>query len=134
MNREQAREAVATVLSGLGTYALVAEGARRRFGGISPVALVLSRGQRWVQLTRSRSNDENVIKLSVTIYVRCEDGAEDTAEDVLDQLAEAAATALNTAGFIVGESDAAPDGAPLRNIDGVFYRVEVMSLTYEEWL
>jgi len=40
--------------------------------------------------------------------------------------------ALKNAGFLMDASDSAPESAPLRNIDGVFYRVEQLILTMEE--
>ncbi len=133
MNRQAARELAATTLSNLSTYALVAEGARRVLNGVSPVAIVLSKGTRIIDLTRDTHN-EAVHRVNVTIYVRCDDGQEDATEDALDTLAEAAAVALRSAGFLVGESDAAPDSAPLRNIDSQLYRCEVIPLVFEEWL
>jgi len=133
LNRQQARELAASTLSSLATYALVAEGARRKLGGVSPVAIVLSKGTQIVQLTRDTHN-EAVHRLSVTVYVRCDEGGEDAAEDNLDTLAEAAAVALKNAGFLVGESDASPEGSPLRLIDGAYYRAEVLVVQYEEWL
>lgn len=130
MNREQARELAATTLTGLGTYQAVYEGARRKFGGISPVAVILSKG---LQITPiAAALWEGIPRLSATIYVRCDEGAEDTAEDQLDTLVEAAMVAFKNAGFLVDASDSAPEGAPLRNIDGVFYRAEIIPLHVEE--
>jgi len=134
MNRQSARENVATLLTGLGTYALVSDGARRKLGGVSPVAIVLSKGTQVQRLTRSTSNDLNVHTLSLTLYVRCDDGSEASCEDTLDQLVIAACAALDTAGYLVGASDSAPEGNPLRIIDGVFYRQEVIPVTFEEYL
>lgn len=135
MNRQQARELAVTTLSGLNTYAAVYEGARRRFNGegISPVASVLSRGLEIIDLTRD-VHDEAVLSIAVTIYVRCDEGGEDTAEDALDTLVHAAALAFITAGFRVGQSDSAPEGAVLRNIDRVLYRAERIPLTVSEYL
>lgn len=52
MNRKQAREAAKTAVEGSGTYAMVTEGPRRTFGGVSPVACVLSASLEHVKLTR----------------------------------------------------------------------------------
>lgn len=133
MNRQQARELAVSTLSGLSTFAAVYEGARRKLGGLSPVATVMSKGLQVIDLTRDL-NDEILLRLSVTIYVSCELGGEDAAEDQLDTLVHAAAVALKNARFLVGESDAAPEGAPLRNIDGRFYRAEVLPLSIEEYI
>ena len=133
MNRQQAREAARTALDALGTYQAVYEGARRVLDGMSPIATVLSKGSAYVDLTRG-SNDEERHRLSVTLYVRCDEGSEDTAEDQLDGLVEAALTTLASAGFVVEESDSAPEGAPLRNIDGVFYRVERIPIVHREFI
>jgi hypothetical protein len=68
-------------------------------------------------------------RLTVAIYVRAEAGSEGAAEDQLDTLVEAAALALADDRWEVGATDAAPDGAPLRNIDGALYRVERFTIT-----
>lgn len=131
MSRQSRREQVATAIAGLG-FTDVYEGVRRTFGGRSPVAVVLSRSYAILDLTVD-GHDQVNIGLSVTIYVRADQGQEDAAEDRLDQLLEGVADALRDAHFIVGESDAAPDGAPLRNIDGVFYRAERIPVSFEEY-
>lgn len=136
--RQQAREAVATLLSGLGTYQLVSEGARRTFSQVSPVAVVLSRGLRPIQLTRD-THDEHDLLLSATIYVRCDQSVDGTteaaAEDTLDTLVTAAEIALRAAGYLIdGATDAAPDGAPLRDIQGVLYRVERIPIVLETYV
>lgn len=130
MNRQQARELAKTTLDALATYQAVYEGARRTFGGISPVASVLSKSLQVVPEAADVFSGR--IRLTVTIYVRCDEGDEDTAEDTLDTLVEAAMDALKDAGFLMDASDSAPENAPLRNVDGVFYRVEQLTLTYEE--
>lgn len=130
MNRQQAREAAVAALTALTTYQAVYEGARRRFDGVSPVATVLSKS---LQVTpEAAAVFSGRIRLTCTIYVRCDEGGEDSAEDTLDTLVEAAQRAFINASFLIEGSDAAPEGAPLRNIDGVFYRVEQVVLTYEE--
>ena len=130
MNRQAARELAATTLTNLGTYEAVYEGARRVFKGLSPVAAVLSKSLRVAPIASAMW--EGIPRVSVTIYVRCDDGGEDAAEDQLDSLVEAAMAALKNAGFFIGESDSAPEGAPLRNIDGTFYRVEQVIINVEE--
>lgn len=130
MNRQQARELAASTLTALSTYQAVYEGVRRTFGGISPVACVLSKSLQIIPVARDVF--QGLPKLSITVYVRCDDGGEDAAEDQMDSLIEAAIVAFKNAGFTVGESDSAPEGAPLRNIDGVFYRAETIPLTMEE--
>ena len=131
MSRQSQREAVKAAITGLGftdTY----EGARRTFGGRSPVAVILSRSYAILDLTRD-GHDQVDIGLTVTIYVRADQGAEDTAEDRLDQLVVSVADALRDAGFTVGESDSAPDNAPLRNIDGIYYRAERLPVSFTEY-
>jgi hypothetical protein len=71
--------------------------------------------------------------LSATIYVRADSGAEAAAEDTLDALTRAVVLALAGAGFDELRSDALPDGAPLRHVDGVFYRVERVLFSREEY-
>lgn len=134
MNRKAARELARTTVLSSGTYALVTEGPRRTFGGVSPVACVLSKSLNHVPLTRDNAHDQADLGLSVSIYVLCEAGGEDAAEDQLDTLVEAAFIALKNAGFLVGESDASPDGAPLRDILGKFYRIERIPITIAEYL
>lgn len=136
--RQQAREAVASLFTGLGTYSLVSEGARRTFGGVSPVVIVLSRGLRPVVLSRD-THDEHDLLLSATIYVRCDQSAdgstEAAAEDTLDSLVTAALPALRSAGYLVdGATDAAPDGFPLRDIQGIFYRTERIPIVLETYI
>jgi len=133
MNRQQARELARTTLAGLSSpvvYEAVYEGTRRTFGGISPVACVLSKSLRIYPIASAMW--EGIPRLTVAIYVRAEIGDEDAAEDQLDGLVEAALVALKNAGFFVGESDSAPENAPLRNIDGKFYRVELIPINVEE--
>lgn len=130
MNRQAARELAATTLTNLGTYQAVYEGARRKFGGISPVASILSKSLQIVPEAADVFSGR--IGITATIYVRCDEGTEDTTEDQLDTLVEAALTALKNAGFLMQASDSAPENAPLRNVDGVYYRVEQLLLTYEE--
>ena len=134
MNRQQARELAATTLTNLATYASVYDGARRTLPGTSPIAMVLSKGSQIQRLSRSTAHDEAIHTLSITIFVRCDEGSEATCEDTLDQLVESAQIALDTAGFLVGASDSAPEGNPLRLADGVLYRQETIPITYEEYI
>lgn len=134
MNRQQARELAATTLTGLGTFAHVYDGARRSLDGTSPIAIVLSKGTQIQRLTRSTAHDEAIHTLSINLFVRCDEGNEATCEDTLDQLVESAQIALDTAGFLVGASDSAPEGNPLRLSDGVLYRQETIPITYEEYI
>lgn len=128
--RQSWRELAKTTIEALGVVTY--EGARRRFDGRSPVCVVLSKGMQLIDLTRSGEDQFNN-SITATFYVRADEDAEDAAEDSLDTLMRSAIVALKNAGFTAGESDAAPDGAPLRNIDGVFYRTERLSLTVEEY-
>lgn len=132
ITRQQARENAKTALDALARFSAVYKSPRRTFGKASPVAVVSSRSLRIVDLTRDLHDQEDQ-GLYVSLYVRADDGQEDAAEDTLDQLIVAAGDALRDAGFAIGESDAAPDGAPLRNIDGVFYRVERFPVTYTDY-
>lgn len=132
MSRQTQRERAETALIALGRFTDVYQGARRSFGGRSPVAVILSRSYAIQDLTRSQ-NDGLLIGLTVTIYVAADAGQEDTAEDQLDQLLVLTADALRDIGFTIGESDAAPDNAPLRNIDGRFYRAERLPVSIEEY-
>ena len=77
--------------------------------------------------------DERVYGISVGVYVRADVGQESAAESALDALAEAAAAALRTAGYRVTGSDAAAEGAPLREADGVFYRYERLLVETQEY-
>jgi hypothetical protein len=130
MSRQSRREEVKTLLTPYFTD--VFEGARRSFGGRSPVAVILSRSYAIQNLTRSL-NEGLLIGLSVSIYVRADAGQEDTAEDVLDGLVVTVADTLRDAGYTVGESDAMPGGATLRQFDGQYYRAEIVPLNIEDF-
>ena len=123
MSRQSRREEVKAALVALNRFQDVYEGARRTFGGRSPVAAILSRSYEIENLTRSL-NDALHIGITVNIYVAADTGQEDTAEDTLDDLVVLAADALRDLGYAIGESDAEPQGYQLRNIDGRFYRAE----------
>lgn len=133
MSRQSRREEVKTALEGTGRFSGgVYEGARRSFGSRSPVAVILSRSYAIQNLTRSL-NDGLLYGLSVTIYVAADVGYEDAAEDTLDDLVALTADTLRDLGYSIGESDAAPDNAPLRNIDGRFYRAERLPISIEDY-
>ena len=132
MSRQSRREEIKAALVALGRFADVFEGARRSFGARSPVAVILSRSYAIQNLTRSL-NDGLLLGFTVTIYVAADASKEDEAEDTLDQLLVLTADALRDAGFDIGESDAAPDNAPLRDIDKRFYRAERLPVSIEDY-
>lgn len=138
MNRTAARALVKTTLVATGAYTVdtvdqVYQGALEHFDGRTPIAVITSRTMALDEEARALYTIRN--GLYVSIYVRkpdSTDGASD-AEDTLDTLVEAATIALyETRLFEVGESSSAPDGYPLREIDGVLYRVERLQLTVLE--
>jgi len=118
----------------------VYQGSLTTFDGVSPVAVVTSRALGLEIIARGDAAHpagmfEVTNGLSVSIYVRKADGATGAAdaEATLDTLVRDAAVALHATGsFLVGESNAAPDGFPLRLIDQVLYRVERLPLTVLE--
>ena len=136
MNRSDARAAAAAALIATGSYTVggvdqVYQGATDAFGGRSPTAVILSTSLRLDLVARELYTIES--GLSVSIYVRQADSTAASAaaaESLLDDLIAEAALALHATGnFEVGQSDAAPEGAPRRSIDGVIYRVERLPLT-----
>lgn len=133
-SRKAVRSQIQTTLAALpGLSAGLVGGARRKFQGRSPVAVLLSASEENTFLTRgSTAPDTNIYGYTITLYVRCDEGTEDTAEDTIDDLRDAVGTALRGLGFTVGESSAAPDGAPLRNIDDILYRAERIPCSIEE--
>jgi hypothetical protein len=82
MNRQQARELAVSTLTALTTYQSVYEGARRKFEGLSPIACVLSKSLQ--VFPEAAAVFSGRIRLTCSIYVRCDEGGEDTAEDQLD--------------------------------------------------
>jgi hypothetical protein len=135
MSRKGKRDGIRTALVGLGTFAAVYKGARRRFGGLSPVATVLSRGEESHFDTRgATAPDWQTFSYILQLFVRADEGAEEAAEDLLDDVREAIGPALMAIGCVLGESDAEPLGFALRNIDGVLYRVERVPLHIEEYI
>jgi hypothetical protein len=134
MSRKGKRESIRGAIAGLGTFAAVYKGARRKFGGLSPVATILSRGEESHFETRGAvAPDWQTFRYVLTLFVVVPDGAEDTAEDTLDDLREAIGPALMAIGCVLGESDAEPLGFPLRNIDGVLYRTERVPIHIVEY-
>jgi hypothetical protein len=133
VSRQAQRDTIKTALEGLGRFSGgVYKGAKRSFKGASPIAVILSRSYDIVDLTRD-GHDQLDLGFSVRVYVRADDGTEETAEDVLDELVALTTDALRDAGFTVGQSDAEPDGTPLRNIDGVYYRAERITADITEY-
>ena len=138
MDRTAARALAAATLSATGAYTVgadvnVFQGSLDHFEGRSPIAVVTSRALGLEAIARDLFTVTS--GLSVSIYVRKPDGAAGAAdaETALDTLVRAAAIALHETGsFEVGESNAAPDGFPLRLIDQVLYRVERLPLTVLE--
>jgi hypothetical protein len=133
MTRATDRAAAVVAITALSSFQAVHSGPRRALGGASPVCVVASRG-----LTASgavRGGGPSILEgaLSATIYVRADSGTEAAAEDSLDGLVRSVVLALAGAGFGEIRSDALPDGAPLRNVDGVFYRVERVQFSREEY-
>ena len=131
MDRKTARREAQQALERLLRFEQVYRAPRRSFDGQSPIALVLS--QRLEVESVARDEVNTPAGITVSLYVRCDVGDEDAAEDELDELTREAALALVTAGFTLQPSDAAPEGAPLRNIDGTFYRVERLPLRVEHY-
>ncbi len=125
MDRKTARNLVKTTLDGLGVFQAVYAAPVRTFNGESPVAVVLGQTLQDEQLARGVWRQP--IGLTLTIYTRNDEG-DAAAEDLHDTLVQQVLAPLRNAGFQVGGSDAAPDGAPLRNIDEVFYRTERIPL------
>jgi hypothetical protein len=122
MDRKQARALAKTTLEGTGSYALVVSGPVRKLGGKSPAAAIISKG---LDLSFDARDEWTLSgEVLISIYVRCTIGDEEAAEDQLDNLTTGAALALRDAGFTHMTSDATPESAPLRDLDGVFYRVE----------
>lgn len=131
-SRKAQRAAIQTLLQGLAFGSdKVYRAPRRAFSGLSPVAVIASAGE--ANTWEAAEILQNTYRYSVTMYVRADAGGEDAAEDTLDDLRDSVGGALRTAGYMVGESDAAPDGAPLRNIDGVLYRAERIPVAYEDY-
>lgn len=130
MSRKAHRAAIKTILQTAGVTT-VYTGAKRTFGGLSPVGLVLSKSE--LNTWEAHSVIQNTLGFLVRTFVRVDIGDEESAEDKLDDLRDAAGMGLRSAGYTVGESNAAPDGVPLRNIDGVFYRVEDTPVSIEEY-
>ncbi len=136
MQRAAARALAKTTLDATSAYTLVAQGALASFDGKTPVAIVTSRTMRLEMVTRAIGTIAN--GLYISIYVRKDEGAAgaEAAEDQLDTLVRQAVIALEGLNdgdtFEVGETDAAPDGFPLRLIDGVPYRVERIPVTVLE--
>jgi hypothetical protein len=125
MTRKDDRQAAAAVLTGLGVFQQVYAAPVREFGGQSPVVVVLGATLIGERLTRGTTWIKSGI--TVTFYTRNNDGDTD-AEDTHDDLVEQSIAALQAAGFEFITTDAAPDGAPLRNIDEVYYRTERATL------
>lgn len=125
LTRTEARALAVTTLEALGTFEAVLRSPPALFGGISPIAIVTSKA-----LTVGQDTHELIGVISdvtVSIYVRSENGAADAAEDLLDSLALSSALALYaTEGFDLAKSSAGPEDSGLRDPDrnGVLYRVE----------
>lgn len=134
MTRTDDRAQAAATLTALGLFQAVYAAPRRSFDGLSPIASVISAGMTPGTATRGRSVGSLDYRLSVAIYVRADSGAEAAAEDLLDRVTQAAVLALAGAGFAVAGADAAPDGTPLRLIDGIPYRAERITISREEYL
>lgn len=124
MDRMAARALAAQTLEETTLFQAVYPSRRRTFSGQSPIAVVSSAGFDEAQ-TRSGVAPS---RLSVSLYLLAPDGSEDATEDQLDALVAVSIAALRRATFSVGASDAAPSGAPLRNIEGKIYRVEQLTL------
>jgi hypothetical protein len=129
MNRSDARALAIQILEATGSYTRVIAGPARKFAGVSPVAVVISRG---LNLTMDAREEWTLSgDIQVSIYVRCAVDDEAATEDRLDDLVRTAALALRDAGFVQISSDALPESAPLRSIDTVFYRVERLNARME---
>lgn len=122
MNRADVRALAATTLAALDLFQQVYRAPRRTLDGESPVALILSQTLGIDEEARGLYTVAQGI--SLTIYVRCDPGSEAAAEDQLDAIVAAAVLALRAAGLTLTGSDSSPDGAPLRDIDKTYYRVE----------
>lgn len=131
MSRSAARAAAAAALTATGDYQAVLQGAVRNFQKQSPVAVVISRSLSHVR--EARALGTTTAGLLISVYVRVEVGDESAAEDQLDDLVETAVAELADAGFEIDQSDATPESAPLRLIDGVAYRVERVPIRMEEY-
>jgi hypothetical protein len=125
MDRKTARNVVKTILDGLGVFHVVYAAPVRAFNGESPVAVVLGQTLQDEQIARGVWRQP--IGLTLTVYTRNDEG-DAAAEDLHDSLVQQVLEPLRNAGFIVGGSDAAPDGAPLSDIDKVLYRTERIPL------
>lgn len=129
MTRQSDRESAAALLSGLSIFQAVFAHPVRDYGGQSPVASISSRGLRAEGATRGGGATLLSTGLAVVVAVRADPGSEAAAETSLDTLVEAAALALVEDDWTLDTSDALPDGAPYRNVDGVIYRVERLLIT-----
>lgn len=134
MDRTAARALAASTLIATTSYTVgavnhVFQGALEVFDGRTPVAVITSRSMRMEVVAREVDTIHN--GLSVSIYVRKPDGEAGAAaaETQLDTLVRQAIIAFEATGaFEHQETNAAPDGYPLRDIDGVLYRVERIPL------
>jgi hypothetical protein len=135
MSRKAKRATIQTTIAALAGFAggVVYKAARRKFEGRSPVGVLLSASELNQFQTRGATlPDWNTYGYTLTLYVRADEGSEDTAEDTLDDLRDSVGSALRSLGCDVGESSA-PDGAPLRSIDGILYRTERIPFILEEY-
>lgn len=133
MSRRTIRENIVSLLSSSGNFDQVKDGAARTFDARSPVVVVLSRGTEMRDLTRGRRGGQLTYRYSATLYIRCDSGQEADAEDALDALSAATIVLIRDAGYGVPGTDAAPDSAPLRIIDGTLYRAERIDIETEEY-
>lgn len=135
MTRKAKRAAIQTAIINLAGFPddQVYRSPRRKFQGKSPIAIVLSTSEINHFETRGATvPDWQTYGYAVTLYIRMDEGTEDTTEDLLDDLRDAVGAALRGIGCDIGESSA-PDGAPLRDIDSILYRVERIPVTIEEY-
>jgi hypothetical protein len=138
MSRQAERERAAAILGSLGggtpVFPTIFEGAVRSLAGSAlPAISLISAGTEVLPGTRGGVAGL-AYRYAASIYVSCEIGTEAAAEDLIDSLSGVAAAALaGTAGFTDINSDAGAQGAPLRAIDGVVYRVERITFTREDY-
>ena len=131
MDRKAARQLARSVIEATDGYALICDGPPDKFAKKSPVCVITSKSIGVTFDARDEWTIESAILVS--IYVQRVSGKEDAAEDQLDDLVRQAVLALLATGeFSIDRSDAFAENAPLRDIDGVLYRVERIPLRVAE--
>ena len=134
MSRQSERERAGTIITNLGQFGTVVQGAMRTLSDRPlPVLSLISAGSEAMPGTRGGVAGWRHF-YAATIYVACEIGSEGSAEATLDGLSGSVVASLaGTAGYTALATDAGATGAPLRDIDGRIYRSERITFEREEF-